>query len=130
MNYTVIFYEKENGVSEIEQVLAELQTRASKSKDARIQYQQMLLALELLSRHGTQLPEKITKHIEDGIWELRPGVNRIFYFFFKEETFVLLHSFRKRTQKTPRREIEKAKRERADYMARKGKDEHENLGRV
>ena len=37
-------------------------------------------------------------------------------------TFVLLHQFRKKTQKTPKREIEKAKRERDDYLFRKEND--------
>lgn len=53
------------------------------------------------------------------IWELRPGNNRIFYFFCDNNSFVLLHSFRKKTQKTPRREISKAKSERDDYLSRK-----------
>lgn len=56
-------------------------------------------------------------NIEDDIGELRPGNNRIFYFYFKNDTFVLLHQFRK---KTPQREIEKAKSERDDWISRKG----------
>ena len=36
-----------------------------------------------------------------------------------KNTFVLLHQFRKKTQKTPKREIERAKAERDDYLARK-----------
>ena len=55
----------------------------------------------------------------DDIWELRPGNNRVLYFYFKNDTFVLLHQFRKKTQKTPKREIERAKAERDDYLARK-----------
>lgn len=39
--------------------------------------------------------------------------------YFKNDTFVLLHQFRKKTQKTPKREIERAKAERDDYLARK-----------
>ena len=38
----------------------------------------------------------------------------------KENTFVLLHVFRKKTQKTPKKEIEKAKVEREDYLKRRG----------
>ena len=38
----------------------------------------------------------------------------------KDDTYVLLHQFRKKTQKTPRREIDKAKAERDDWIARKG----------
>ena len=41
------------------------------------------------------------------------------YYYCDTEGFVLLHSFRKKTPKTPRREIEKAKSERNDYLARK-----------
>jgi len=73
----------------------------------------------LLADHGTRLGEKITKHIEDGIWELRPGNNRVFYFYYKDNTFVLLHQFRKKSQKTLRKEIEKAKAERDDWLSRK-----------
>lgn len=119
MAYNIIFYEKENGKSEIWNFLEELRKKSAKSKDARIQYKQVILYIELLQNNGTLLPDNITKHIEDNIWELRPGNNRIFYFFCDANTFVLLHSFRKRTQKTPRREIEKAKLERDDFLSRK-----------
>jgi phage-related protein len=44
----------------------------------------------------------------------------VLYFFHKDDTYVLLHQFRKKTQKTPRREIDKAKAERDDWIARKG----------
>ncbi|WP_367268507.1 type II toxin-antitoxin system RelE/ParE family toxin [Ruminococcus sp.] len=50
---------------------------------------------------------------------MKPGNNRVFYFFMEEDTFVLLHHFRKKSQKTPRREIEKAKVERKDYPERR-----------
>lgn len=94
--YEIIFYEKKNGESEIWNFLE-----------------------KLLQNNGTRLPENITKHIDENIWELRPGSNRIFYFCCNNNQFILLHSFRKKTQKTPRREIEKAKSERDDYLSRK-----------
>ena len=78
--------------------------------------------LELLEIRGNELREPFSKHIEDGIFEIRNKVGnditRIFYFFVKNDTFVLLHHFRKKSQKTPRREIEKAKSERNDYLNR------------
>lgn len=40
-------------------------------------------------------------------------------FISKKTPFVLLHQFRKKSQKTPKREIEKAKAERDDYLRRK-----------
>ena len=36
----------------------------------------------------------------------------------EDDTFILLHQFRKKSQKTPRTEIEKAKSERADFLSR------------
>ena len=50
--------------------------------------------------------------------EFRPGNNRVFYFYFKNETFVLLHQFRKKSQKTPQRELKQALAERDDWKAR------------
>lgn len=120
--YNVEFYETQDGKSQIWEFLEELRIKAATSKDARIQHKQASLYIELLQQNGTRLNENITKHLEDGIWELRPGNNRVFYFFFQDNTFVLLHQFRKKTQKTPKREIEKAKRERDDYLFRKEKD--------
>ena len=119
MAYNIVFYEKQNGESELWNFLEKLRKKSATSKDARIQYKQASLYIELLQNNGTRLPDTITKHIEEDIWELRPGNNRIFYFFCDKNDFVLLHSFRKKTQKTPRREIEKAKSERDDYLSRK-----------
>ena len=121
--YNVEFYETQDGKSQIWEFLEELRIKAATSKDARIQHKQASLYIELRQQNGTRLNENITKHLEDGIWELRPGNNRVFYFFFQDNTFVLLHQFRKKTQKTPKREIEKAKRERDDYLFRKENNE-------
>lgn len=120
--YTVEFYETQDGECQIWDFLEGLRIKAATNKDARIQHKQASLYIELLQQNGTHLNENITKHLEDGIWELRPGNNRVFYFFFQDNIFVLLHQFRKKSQKTPKREIEKAKRERDDYLSRKEKD--------
>lgn len=117
--YNVEFYEDANGVSELWDFLEDLRIKSSTSKDARIQHKQISLYIQLLQDNGARLPDNITKHIGDDIWELRPGNNRVFYFYHKDDTFVLLHHFRKKSQKTPRREIERAKAERDDYLARK-----------
>lgn len=116
--YTVEFYENAKGESDVWDFLEELRIKAETNKDARMQYKQISFYIQLLQDNGTRLPDNITKHIDDGIWELRPGSNRVLYFFFKNNTFVLLHHFRKKTQKTPRPEIEKAKTERADFLSR------------
>ena len=117
--YTVEFYEKANGKSDVWDFLEELRIKSTSNKDARIQFKQLSLYIQLLQDNGTHLPSTITKHLDEDIWELRPGNNRVMFFYFKNNTFVLLHQFRKKTQKTPSREIEQAKAERNDYLFRK-----------
>ena len=118
--FKIEFYETADGVSELWDFLDGLQKKSLTSKDARVQHKQIAQYIQLLADHGTRLGENITKHLEDGIWELRPGNNRVLYFFHRDNTVILLHQFRKKTQKTPRREIEKAKTERDDWIRRKG----------
>lgn len=118
--FRIEFYSTADGTSELWDFLETLQQKSIKNKDARIQHKQILMCIQLLEDHGTRLGENITKHLEDDIWELRPGNNRVLYFYHKDDTYVLLHQFRKKTQKTPRCEIEKAKAERDDWISRKG----------
>ena len=80
--YSIEFYEKENGESDVWDFLEELREKAATNKDARIQYRQITLYIELLQNNGTRQPDNITKHIEENIWELRPGNNRVFYFYY------------------------------------------------
>jgi len=116
--YEVEFYKKANGNSPVKDFLAHLESQSSGNRDARIQHQQITRYIQLLRENGTHLGEKIVKHLDDGIWELRPGCNRFLFFYFRDDTFVLLHAFRKRSQKAPRREINQAKAERVDWLSR------------
>lgn len=120
--YKVEFYEKVNGESPVWDYLEDLRLKANKNKNARIKYQQAVFCIEMLQKSGTNLPIKIAKHIEKDIWELRPGDSRIFYFYYKNGIFVLLHVYHKKTRKTPGREIERAQAERDDYLAGKEPD--------
>lgn len=95
--FTVEFYETKSGESDVWDFLERLRIQGTTNKDARIQYNQMLFYIDLLSKNGTFLPNTITKHIDEDIWELRPGHNRVLYFYCQEDTFVLLHHFRKKT---------------------------------
>ncbi len=67
---------------------------------------------------GLELVNPILNNLEDEIWELRPLRDRILFVAWIDGSFVLLHHFVKKTQKTPRREIEKAKREMKDLKER------------
>lgn len=120
--YRIEFYSDKDNHSDIEEFLDELKEKSKTSKNDRIQLKQILFYIDLLSKVGTRLGDNYTKFIEDGIWELRPGFNRIFYFYYDNDQFVLLHHFRKKTQKTPKKEIVRAKNERDDYLNRKKGD--------
>lgn len=68
------------------------------------------LAIRLLKEFGTELGMPHAQPLRDRIWELRPGSIRLLYFAYINRQFVILHSFRKTTQRTPDREIETAVR--------------------
>ncbi|WP_234984955.1 type II toxin-antitoxin system RelE/ParE family toxin [Megasphaera cerevisiae] len=118
MMYKIEFYENQHSESEVWDFLEALRVKSKNSKDARVQYNQIIFYIDLLAQNGTNLPVNITKHLEEDIWELRPGNNRVFYFYYDESQYVLLHHFRKKSQKTPKREI-RAKAERDDYIRQK-----------
>lgn len=68
-----------------------------------------------------QIPTDYLKHIEgtDGLYEIRvqtgSDIFRIFCFFDEGKLVVLANGFQKKTQKTPKREIEKALKIKEDY---------------
>ena len=95
MAYSIEFYETATGKSPVWDFFEELRCKSTNDKNARIQFQQMGLYMQLVQEHGFQLSNTILKHLQDDIWELRPGNNRVLYFYFKNKTFVLLHVFSK-----------------------------------
>ena len=72
-----------------------------------------------------RLSTKFIKHIEDGIFELRAehggNIFRVFFIFDGGNIVLLFNGFQKKSQKTPRKEIELAKRLKNEYYAEKGK---------
>jgi phage-related protein len=63
------------------------------------------IAFKLLAEFGTRLGMPHAKRIDGRLWELRPGDNRLFYFLHLENRFVVPHDFRKKSMKTPEKEI-------------------------
>ena len=116
--YEVEFYYDRHGKSEIVDYLDDLQLKSKTSKTDRINREKILTYIGALERFGTRIGKPYVKHIEDEIWELRPLGNRIFFFYWKDNKFVLLHHFIKKTQKTPPKEISKAKSNLKDFLER------------
>ena len=125
--YTVEFYETRDGQCPVWEFLENLRIKSASNKDARIQHKQASLYIELLQQNGTRLNDNITKHLEDGIWELRPGNNRVFYFFYENNTFVLLHQFRKKSQKHRNVKLKKQKANESITLAERSMTNHENM---
>ena len=118
--YEVEFYRDENGKSEIVEYLDELKAKGETSKRERVNRDKILAYMLALSQYGTRIGQPIVKHIDGSIWELRPLANRIFFFYWKDNKFVLLHHFIKKTQKTPPLEIEAARAKMKDFIERQG----------
>lgn len=113
----IIFYEDRRGRRPVFDYIEELEH--SNGKDSRIKAAKIHEYIHMLSTYGAfQLSGIYTKHLEDEIWELRPLRDRILFAGVSNGKYVLLHIFMKETQKTPRREIERAKRELADFKER------------
>ena len=123
IEFTVEFYENKNGDEPVKQFIKELSSKSSTSKEDRLRAKKVFAYIRALEKWGTRAGLPYMKHIEGDIWELRPLRDRIFFFYWKERTFILLHYFTfKKTQKTPKREIAQAKRNMLDYLERSGKD--------
>jgi len=103
--YTVHFYIDERGGVPVRRFIRDF-NKKSRAKIGRY--------IDLLERHGPDLPRPYADHVRDKIRELRvrtsDGNIRIFYFFFIEKNIILLHAFKKKTQDLPEREIEQAER--------------------
>jgi len=118
--YEVKFYYDRNGKSEIVEFLDNSKERGKTSKTDRINRNKILAYIGALEKYGTRIGEPVVKHIDGSIWELRPLANRIFFFYWKDNKFVLLHHFVKKTKKTPPREIEQARTKMIDFIERYG----------
>ncbi len=117
MDWQVEYYKKESGNIPVLEylLLLDVKMRAKAFRE-----------IELLEKHGSNLREPYVKSIKGapykGIFELRvkfaSDISRIFYFTYHKNTFVLLHGFTKKTEKTPRKELERALRYKVDYERR------------
>ncbi len=119
--HNIYFYKDKNGKEPVIEYMAKLARK--KDKDSRIKLNKINDYIEMLHCYGTQAGEPYIKHLDGAIWELRPLRDRILFVGWVNGSYVLLHHFMKKTQKTPAREIEKAKREMEDLIERSSKNE-------
>ncbi|MBQ7543988.1 MAG: type II toxin-antitoxin system RelE/ParE family toxin [Synergistaceae bacterium] len=109
----VKLYETEDGTVPVQEFLDGV-TKEMKAK--------LLRTISMLGERGYELRAPYSKPLQDGIFELRAqfggNISRVLYFFVVNGRAILTHGFIKKTQKTPRQEIERAKRYREDYLRR------------
>jgi len=81
-----------------------------------------LRVTELLQEHGpAKLGMPHVRHLEGKLWEMRfrgrSGIARAIYFTAIGQTLVVVRVFTKKTQATPRREIEVALRRMSEWRS-------------
>lgn len=73
----------------------------------------------MLLESGDKMPLHYIKYLDDGVFELRVNFGnnelRIFFIYDGDAIVVLFNGFRKKTQKTPRQELDKAKKLKNEY---------------
>ena len=116
--FEIIFYDKEDGTEPAKEFLLSLDIKMRAK---------MLRTIEMLQHNGYELREPYSKPIGDGILELRAkvgsNISRVMDFFVVGRKAILTNGFVKKTQKTPKEEIELAKTYRSNYLKRTQKGE-------
>lgn len=114
MDFSVEFYESENGGSPVRQFLDEL--KASDPDD----FAALLAGLAKL-RNRQYHREPLSKALGEGLFELRHvgKLNtRVFWFFVKNRRIVAVHGIRNKGQAIPARDLETARERMLDWQRR------------
>jgi len=105
MKWQVNYFTAKNGIKPVKEWIDTL--------DIKLKVK-IFRAFELLEEFNINLKAPYVKPLEDKLYELRikdsKGIYRIIYFSYTNKQFIMLHGFVKKTQKTPKKEIELAKK--------------------
>lgn len=115
-SFKVRFYKDKQGRQPALEYIRELSEK--RDKDSRINLNKINNYIEALKQYGTRIGKPFVKYLDKGIWELRPLGNRIFFVVWVNETFVLLHAYEKKSQKTPEKELKRALQEYKELLER------------
>lgn len=111
--FEIVFYKKEDDTKPVAEFMNSLDVKMKRKT---------LQEIQLLKEFGKELREPYSKSLKDGLFELRVqqsnNISRIFYFFFDGQKIVMTNGLIKKTQKTPKSEIDKALKYKADYERR------------
>ena len=113
--WSTVFYTTEQGERPVEEFLSRLDVKTQA---------RFIWSINLLKEQNVHATEPLVKHIGGKLWELRRSSNgniyRVMYFFFTGKRIVFVYGFHKKTQKTPKREIEIAEKRMNDFIKRAG----------
>jgi len=111
--WTIVFYTEDDDSSPVQEFLMSLDIKTQA---------RFVWSIEQLRVRNVMAREPLVRHLEGNLWELREesstNIYRLIYFFFSGQRIVFLHGFQKKTQKTPRHEIEIALRCLDNFMKR------------
>ena len=111
--FEVEFYTKVNGEKPAKDFILSLDVKMRAK---------VLGIINVLEEKGNQLREPYSKHLDDGIFEIRgkvgTDITRVLYFFYYGKKIIITNGFIKKAQETPRKEIKLAKSYRKDYLER------------
>lgn len=111
--FEVEFYTKDNGEKPAKDFILSLDIKM-KAK--------ILGIIDILEEKGNELREPYSKHLQDGIFEIRgkvgSDITRVLYFFYYGKRIILTNGFVKKTQETPKSEIKLAKSYKKDFLER------------
>ena len=85
--------------------------------------------IDRLQERNVTAREPLVRKLDDKLWELRcesqTNIYRLIFSFVTRRRIVLLHGFQKKTQKTPRGEIEIAQSHLKRFIEREGGEGHD-----
>ncbi len=114
-DWKIVFYTDENGRSPVRAFITSQDVKTQTHLD---------WSFNRLRDLNVQARFPLVRQIEGKLWELREesrtNIYRFFYVFVAGRRIVVLHGFQKKSQKTPRSEIEIAMNRMKDFNAREG----------
>jgi phage-related protein len=112
--WNIIFYTTPNGYSPVTDFIDNLDEKAQAK---------VVNTVRLLREYGVRLGGSHTKKLKGtDMWELRilgGDSIRIFYIAVEQKNFLFLHGFKKKSYKTPAKELKQASERLRDYRTRK-----------
>ena len=110
------YYQTKSGKCQVEEFIDSLSESSCR---------QYFSKVDLLETFGQKLPRPHAKKVEkkEKVYELRfsdrGGAIRVLYFFFEGNSAVFTNAFNKKTQKTPKKEIETAINRKKSFLTNK-----------